>query len=135
MASRRILRDTVVLANYIGEVNDVATFQYTTLKNVYCYSDDGVAVDNNGRRGNDSAHLYIFDTVSIGWDNNGNPRKYLPYELWRALQDKSGFWTLYDGGKDTFYKVGNPEKSYRVTSFSKLKNGSPRMWHFEVNGR
>ncbi len=134
MASRRILKDTVVLANFIGEVNDVATFQYTTLKNVYCYSGDGAAVDNVGKRGSDSVTLYIFDSVSTASDDQGNKRSYLDQDEWDELQGKSGYWTLHDGGRDTIRKAGET-KEYRVMSSSRLVAGTRRMWHFEVSGR
>ena len=133
MASRRILKDTVVLANYIGEVDDVATYQYTTIKNVYCYEAEGVNVSTIGRRGDDKATLFIFDTVSKAYDSEENKRSYLPYSLWKNLPDKSGFWTIGDEGYDTFRKIGT-DKPHRITSFIRLRAGSSRMWHFEVEG-
>ncbi len=135
MASRRMLPDEVVLANFLGEVDDVATFQFTTLKPVYCYGGQGASVDNTGRRKDDSANLYIFDLQSKAYGEDGGERQYLDYTLWKALPDKSGFWTLYDGGRDYFRKIGLPGREFRVISFQKLKAGTPRMWHFEVIGR
>lgn len=135
VAGRRMLPDEVVLANYLGEVDDVSTYQFTTIKPVYCYSGDGSSTDNTGRRKNDSATLFIFDKASKAYDSDGNVREYIDHTLWKALPDKSGFWTLDDGGRDYFRKIGIPDREYRITSFQKLKAGSPRMWHFEVTGR
>ena len=134
MASIRMLPDTVVLSNYVGEVNDVATFQETTITHVFCSVDEGSAIGNTGRKADDSVSLFIFDRRSVATDSAGNMREYLPYNQWKALSDKSGYWTLNDGGRDTFKKVGS-DKEYTITDFGKYKIGSPRMWHTEVNGR
>ena len=134
MASRRVLPDTVVLSNYVGEVNDAATYQETTITHVFCSANEGSAIGNSGRMANDSVSLYIFDRQSVATDSAGNKREYLPYSQWKALADKSGYWTLNDGGRDTFRKVGF-EKEYIITGFGNYKVGSPRMWHIEVTGR
>ena len=134
MASIRMLPDTVVLSNYIGEVNDVATFQETAISHVYCPVDEGSAIVNTGRRANDSIPLFIFDMRSIATDSHGNKREYLPYSQWKSLENKSNYWTINDSGRDTFKKVGS-EKEYTITGFGRYKIGSPRMWHIEVSGR
>lgn len=129
-----MLPDTVVLANFIGEVRDVATYQITILTHVYCPFGDGSAVDTTGRRKNDSAMLYIFDKRTIATDEDGNQRTYLPYEQWKDLDDKTPYWTLCDGGRDTFRKQGSGKELY-VTGFTHLTAGTARMWHFEVQGQ
>ena len=133
VATLRMLPDTVVLANYIGEVRDVAAYQITIMNHVYCPEVEGSAVSTPGRRKNDSAQLYFFDKRSIATDENGNKRTYLPYELWKALEDKTPYWTLCDGGRDTFRKQGSGKELY-VTGFAHYVVGTARMWHFEVFG-
>lgn len=134
MPSRRMLPDTVTLFNYVGEVNDVATYQKAIIKNCYCPINEGAVATGNGTAPSDRATLYIFDRGSVVTDENGNKLAYKPREEWDALQNKAGFWTLHQGPtKDYFIKSGDPEKM-SVTGFNHLTGGTPRMWHFEVKG-
>lgn len=54
MANRRVLTDTVVLQNYIGEVNDEAAYQETTLVNCYFPTNEGADLNIQGKKANDS---------------------------------------------------------------------------------
>lgn len=134
MASRRILPDTVVLANYVGEVDATATYQYTTLKHCYCPVEEGAASGLPVRRETDDGMLYIFDRNTRATDESGNVRQFLAYDLWKAIADKTPFWTLNTEGKDKFRKVGT-RREYKIESVAHKVNGSPRMWHYEVKGR
>lgn len=134
MASRRILPDTVVLSNYVGEVDDVATYQHTTLKFCYCPAEEGAAQGLPAKKEADDGILYIFDRNTKAFDADGNLRQYLDYDLWRIVTDKTPYWTLNTSGKDKFRKIGT-KREYRIESFAHKVNGSPRMWHFEVKGR
>ena len=134
MASRRVLPDTVVLSNYVGEVNDVAIYQHTTLKYCYCPVEEGAAQGPHAKREADDGVLYIFDRNTVATDEYGNVREYLDYDLWKIVPDKTKYWTLNTGGKDKFRKIGT-KREYKIESIAHKVNGSPRMWHFEVKGR
>lgn len=136
MATRRILPDTVTVFNYVGEVDDAATYQATTIKHCYCPLSEGVQADNRGKRASDRTTLYIFDSASKAYDLEGNQRTYLPYNHWKDLDlnSKKSFWTIGDTGRDYVLKSGCDEKLY-FQSFSHHANGSRRMWHFEVSFR
>ena len=134
MASRRMLIDTVVLMNFIGEVDDVAAFQETTLLNCYCPLNEGADLNIQGKKANDSGRLYIFDEKTVALSDNGEPRSFLPYDQWKSLDDKSKYWTISDKGTDYFRKNGSSLK-LRITGFAHKKAGSKRMWHYEVDGR
>lgn len=134
MASLRLLVDTVVLYNYIGEVNDEATYQETIFKRCYCPLNEGADLNMQGKKANDSARLYLFDGKTIAVGTDGTERKYLPYSQWKDAEDKTAYWTLSDKGTDYFKKsVGNTK--LRIVGFSRKKTGTRRMWHFEVDGR
>lgn len=137
MASRRILVDTVDLYNYIGEVDDVATFQKTVIRNCYCEVKVGIGrTKDSSRTPQDRARLYIFDKGSTACSPEGVERSYLPYEQFMALdaESKASYWTLCDEGDDYILKAGYQHK-FKIIGFSYLKNGSQRMWHFEVDAQ
>lgn len=134
MATRRVLRDTVVLSNYAGEVNDVATYQHTILEHCYCSLSRGVTAGGQGKNPNDNSRLYVFDYGTVAKDTAGNVRTYLPFDEWKTLVDKTAFWTLAGNGKDYFTEQNTGDK-IKVVSFAHLVSGSRRMWHFEVTGK
>lgn len=136
MASRRILPDRVTIHNYVGEVDDAATYQATIIEHCYCPLTEGLEADGRGKRASDRTTLYIFDRASSAHDSEGNPRTYLAYNLWKLLspEDKKNFWTIGDTGKDFVQKPGHVEKLY-FQSFAHHTNGSKRVWHFEVHFR
>lgn len=134
MANRRVLTDTVVLQNYIGEVNDEAAYQETTLVNCYFPTNEGADLNIQGKKANDSGRLYVFDKCTIAKAQDGTIRTYMPYEQWWKLADKRPYWTLSDKGSDYMKKLGSNTR-LRVVGFSHKKAGTRRMWHFEVDGR
>lgn len=134
MASYRILRHTVLLSNYVGEVNDVATYQVTVLRHCYCPADEGISVGSHGKQPNDNSTLYIFDYRTVAESENGIPRKYLPYQEWKKLTDKTPYWTLSDRGEDFFHRLDG-HTDFRINGFSHKVIGTRRMWHFEVSGK
>ena len=137
MPSPRMLTDTVNLYNYVGEVDDVATYQKAIISRCYCPIHDSSMATGNGTAPNNRSTLYIFDRDSKVTDKDGNPMTYLPSEEWDALEDKAGYWTVRDGpSRDYFVKTGkfpDPRKM-PVISQAHLTGGTPRMWHFEVQG-
>ncbi len=135
MATSRMRPDTVYLSNYVGEVNNVASYQVTVLKKCCCVLGIGASVGNNGNQSNDGATLYIFDHGTTATSEDGaTARTYLPYDEWAALGDKAPYWTLSDKGKDKIQKVGF-EPELKVTRFFRRKKGTRRMWHFEVSAK
>lgn len=134
MASKRMLIDTVILMNYIGEVNDEASYQETVLKFCYCYTNEGADLNAQGRKSNDSGKLYIFDDRTVALAEDGSQRTYIPYSEWRKLDDKSKHWTISDCGTDYYRKAGS-DCRLKITGFARKAVGTRRMWHFEVNGK
>lgn len=134
MASRRILKDTVELYNYVGEVNDIATYQKTILRYCYCPSDKGIGNGLHAKKSAETSRLYIFDYKTVAEAPEGHKRSYLPYEQWKKAEDKSSYWTLSDYGDDFFIKEGNTAR-FSITKFSHKYAGSRRMRHFEVDAK
>lgn len=134
MASRKILKETIVLSNYLGEVNDFAAYQDTILTFCYCTDSESVSKGRPATKENESVRLYLFDFKTLASSSTGKKRTYLPYEQWKALDDKSSYWTLNDNGRDYFVKEGQRDKR-TITGFSHKTTGSRRMWHFEVDAK
>lgn len=134
VASRRILADTVTLYNYVGEVNDIATYQETILRHCYCPVSVGASKGLPTRRPSETARLYLFDFKTVAQADNGQRRSYLPYDEWKLLDDKSSYWTLSDRGDDFFVKEGNATR-FNIVMVSHKDTGTRRMWHFEVDGK
>lgn len=127
-----MLTDTVTLFNYIGEINDEAVYQETTLAHCYCPLTEGANTDSHGKKSGDKTRLYIFDDKTVATASDGSPRTYLPYQEWAEATDKSSFWTLSDKGNDYIIKTGSTNR-LRVCGFCRKETGSRRMWHFEVD--
>lgn len=158
MASKRMCSQTVMLYNYVGEVNRRATYVVTYLHNVKCIVYRGVSPSTQGRGETDTSKLYIFDDVLYAVNEYGEEVQYKPYEEWKLLEDKRGYWTLSHEGDDFYYDceeheptvvgeavVGNyfvgqgvaaPRygRKYKITGVKRLDYGSPRLVHFEVDG-
>ena len=135
MTKRRdILKDTVILHNSLGEIDDEVTYQDTILTRCYCPSSNGMELTNQGKKSNNSAKLYLFDYKTEARSVNGSVRKYLPYDEWLKLDDKSRYWTLSEKGDD-FFTIKGSTNWLRIFKFSHKKAGSRRMWHFEVEAK
>lgn len=134
VASRRILIDTVTLYNYVGEVNDIATYQETVLRYCYCPADKGIGNGLHAKKPSESARLYLFDYKTVAESPDGVRRSYLPYSQWKTVENKEQYWTLNDSGKDYFVKEGQTAR-FEITRFSHKKGGTRRMWHFEVDAK
>lgn len=134
-----MLNHLVVLYNYIGEIDDQATYQATVIAPCCCPTVNG---SSQGTEGN-SATLYVFDTKSIAKSPEGAQRSYLPYDKWVRIPtaDKGKYWTLSDRGTDYFQKGNScPDvrqeiaDKFKITGFRRFDTGSKRMWHWEVTG-
>lgn len=140
MASKRMCPQTVTLYNYVGEVGGRATYVKTYLHNVKCIVYRGADSSMQGRGENDTSMLYIFDDILYAANESGVEVQYLPYDEWKNLESKDGYWTLSTDGDD-FYVDGEfvdelprKTKKFRIVGLKRLDQGSPRLVHFEVNG-
>lgn len=124
---------TVRLFNFLGEINDVASYQEAVIKHCYCNVDDGVTSSTAGVTTDDTARLYIFKRDAQITASDGTPMRYLPFDEWNNLANKTGYWTLNPNGKDYFVVKGRTNR-LRIKRFSDKEIGSRRMWHFEVDG-
>ena len=131
MASRKVLPDTVVLSNYTGERDGVATYQDTVLEHCRCRFSEGTNATGTGKMAGDSATLYIFDRATKAKSADGAPRTFLPHEDFEKAEDKASYWTLSDAGKDKF-RVQGRQEPLLIKSLVHRVVGSRRMWHFEV---
>lgn len=134
VASRRILTDTVTLYNYVGEVDDVATYQPTILRYCYCNGNKGVGNSRPAKRPAETARLYLFDFTTVAESPDGVRRSYLPYDEWKKSTVKGAYWTISTSGDDFFVKEGDSAR-YDITKFSHKDTGTRRMWHFEVDAK
>ena len=139
MASKRMCPQTVVLHNYVGEVNGRATYAVTYLHNVKCIAYRGVSSPAQGRGEANTSKLYIFDDILYAANENNREVQYMLYEDWKQLEDKSGYWTLNPEGDDFYYETKEDHvtpygRKFKVKGFKRLDQGSPRMVHFEVDG-
>lgn len=137
MPSPRMLPDTVNLFNYVGEVDDVATYQKAIITKCYCSIHDGATPTGNGTAPGNGVTLYIFDRDSRVTNEDGNVLSFIPSEEWDELEDKSGYWTLRDGPtRDYFIKSGkfHDPRQIPIIGYAHLTGGTPRMWHYEVQG-
>lgn len=134
MPRKSMTPHTVHLFNFVGEVKDVATYQEAVIQNCYCNLDDGVTSINSGRTTNDTARLYIFKRDMKVKSPDGAAMKYLPFEKWMELADKTGYWTINPNDRDYFVMDGRTSR-LKVKRFADNEVGSRRMWHFEVDGK
>lgn len=131
---KTMLPHTVYLGNYIGEINDEATYQIAVIQRCYCPLEEGTTSSGGGKKKQDAAKLYIFQCRSSVTDTDGLPLSYLPHAEWDALTDKTGFWTIHPNGRD-FFQRDDLDDRVIIQSFAYRNGGSPRMWHFEVTGK
>jgi hypothetical protein len=116
------------LYNYIGEVDGSAQYKQTTISGVYVSYGEGYSMAN--RAPLDGASLYIFDEKSKPYVGDV-PCIYIEPKDFNMLDDKTGYYTISDGGKD-YITVG--ENRFEVKQVLRLKSGTPRMWHRKVIG-
>lgn len=103
-------------------------------------------VNKSGLSDADAATLFIPFTINAG-------KTYLPPKEYKALTERSGYWTIFDdgdnsgadcyfikGAQDTDIYPFSKAKSahdyvYRVSSVDLRDFGSPNMQHWMVGGR
>lgn len=114
MASRRILPDTITVFTDIGEDERYHT-QYTKAMFKHCYC-KAITGSYQSERPSDPMTVYLFDHATTNMENfhlTGNGKEYLvPY-------DASG-------------EVKPPAAALNIRKVTHRKNGTRRMWHWEV---
>lgn len=100
---------TVTLYN-VEISTDTATMEdklinhITILRGVLLDATKAVNVRESGFEGADAVNLYVPFSVEAVDGVTGKQKKYIPpIEFWLS-EDKTGFWTLSDGGKNFFVK-------------------------------
>lgn len=126
-------------------LEDVSVNHITVLRGVCLQASKASNVRATGLEGADAANLYIPYEVEAVDAETGEPKEYIgPVEFWR-LPDKTGYWTLSDGG-DTFFVKGEVvepdhdrqfielayDNVYSVTKVDDMDYGGLRHW--EVGG-
>jgi len=110
--------------NYAGEEGRRAVWVETQISDVRFETTKGARTTKDGNVDTDTMRLWIFDRTS------GATNAYKPVEVWEALTDKTGFYTLKKGDK-----VELPTgEVFVITEVSRQEFGSPQMFHFQVLG-
>lgn len=126
-------------------LEDVTVNHITVLRGVCLQASKAANVRTTGLVGADAANLYIPFDVCAADGVTGDHKKYIgPVEFWR-LDDKTGFWTISDGGNTFFVKgeVVEPDKDrqyiemaydnvFSVTKVDDMDYGELKHW--EVGG-
>lgn len=140
----------VTIYNTVQEIDretlkDITVNHITVLHGVCLQASKAANVRATGLEGADSADLYIPFNVKAVDGETGEPKSYIgPIEFWR-LEDKSGYWTLSNGGNTFFIKgeVVEPDRDrqfielayddvYSVTKVDEMDYGGLKHW--EVGG-
>lgn len=114
MATRRMLPHTITVFTDIGEDERYHT-QYTSqvYEHVYC---QGVTGSYSGERPSNPATIYLFDDATTNMANFhplGNGKEYVVF---------------YDASGET----RPPNESMNIRRVVRRRNGTRRMWHWEV---
>lgn len=141
----------ITLVNATENSSGVMEYNVTILDKVFLDISKRSNVNKSGLSDADVATLFIpFSTV--GKDASGNAKGYLSPKGYDALADKSGYWTLKDGGKasagECFFIKGqitavtslaqcknDYDYVYSVTSVDIRDFGTSDMQHFQVGGK
>lgn len=141
----------ITLVNATENANEQMEYNITVLDGVFLDLSKRKNVDKSGLSDADAATLFIpFSTV--GKDTQGTTKQYISPKAYDALANKSGYWTLKEGGKSSavecfFIKGTVSEVSsyaeaknaydyvYAVTSVDLRDFGSDDMQHFQVGGK
>lgn len=114
MASRRILQDTITVFTDVGEDERYHT-QYTKVVFKHCYC-KAITGSYQSERPSDPVTVYLFDHTTTNMANfslTGNGREYIvPYDA---------------SDQDT-----PPAAALNIRRVTRRKNGTRRMWHWEV---
>ena len=141
----------ITLINVTEKLDETLQYNATVLDGVFLDAAKGTSSGKAGLTDTDTATLFIpFSTV--GKSFKGALKKYYPPKAYEQLSDKSGAWTLKDGGESSavecFFVKGivNPVGSfddmkreydyvYAVTRVLLRDFGSPSMQNFQVGAK
>lgn len=132
--SSRMLPHFAVLRNYVGEDSGGhAAYQDSVLTSVKCEPISKSSRSSTGATPQDRLRVFIFDLDSTVADENGVGRTFVQPEAWETMsaEERATAWTATDD-KDRIVYDG---KEYLLTSCERFKDGTKRMWHWEVYGR
>src|SRR5665647_63962 len=96
--------NTVTLYNFVGEINDTATYTVAVLRNVSLMKNMGTRLSAQGKQPENVTKLYLFDNQATAELADETEITYLTYEDWVLLStaQKALHWTLSDKGDDYF---------------------------------
>lgn len=141
----------ITLVNATENSSGVMEYNITILDKVFLDVSKRSNVNKSGLSDADVATLFIpFSTV--GKSVSGTAKQYIAPKAYDALADKSGYWTLKDGGKasagECFFIKGqitnvtslaqckaDYDYVYSVTTVDLRDFGTQDMQHYQVGGR
>lgn len=115
----------------------------TVLQGVLLEEGRSVRAGGTGTARTDRARLFVPFSVKARDGETGQEKQYAAPEVFRAMADKAGYWTLEPGDNCFLVKgeVIEPEGSleklsgaFKAASVKTRNFGSARLWHFEVQG-
>lgn len=114
MASRRILPHTITIFTDIGEDSQYRSqYKKSVHEFVYC---KGIAESYSGEKPSNPVTVYIFDSASTNVENfsvKGNGKEYIVY-------------------RDASNEEELPSDAKCIRKVVRRRNGTRRMWHWEV---
>ena len=141
----------ITLINVSENLDETLSYNATVLDGVFLDTAKATLSGKLGLTDEDTATLFIpFSTV--GKSLTGDTKEFVPPKAYENLADKSGAWTLKDGGESSavecFFVKGNIttvgsyddmkreyDYVYAVTRVFNRDFGSPAMQHFQVGAK
>lgn len=141
---------TLILAD---EQDDGMHYNPVILDGVFLDLSKRSNINRSGLADADSATLFIPFSVKAYDGETGNDKTYIPPKGYAAMVDKSGYWTLFDGGESSgaecFFIKGKIDEEalsyaealkkydyvYRVSTVDLRDFGRESMRHWQVGGR
>lgn len=144
---------TVTVYNaHINQTAMVTDYNITIIEGVFLDISKASNIMRSGMSSADAATLYIPFGAKFVNGVTGKAQQFIGPKEYDRLPDKSGFWTLRDGGtgsasdcffvkgavveKASFQTINNHyDNVYRVSSVDTKDFGSPELQHWEVGGK
>ncbi len=135
----RIFNKTATLYHNEGEVNGVAQYSVTYLKNVYYTEEVGTVASETAPA--DLLTLYYFDSKSHAESPDGKLKTYVYTGEYNHAQDRSHIFVMAEG--DIIVPGIHPETdkplaiegAKKIFSKYRYKAGQYRMWHRKLIAR
>lgn len=146
MPNPAILKDTVYLHHFVGEINYEAAYVTYIVKK--CSLQKGFSNSSKSTTNAPPEYkskLYIFDVDSIVTDSAGNAVSFIEPDKYERLEetDKAKYWTVTENQRDYFSTElrsggvptdGTPNY-YKIIGYTRYDTGSKRIHHTELFGR